>query len=407
MPKDKTHHRGQSFFSSYPDPAKTAQQPRVARYEAVAEPAPKKKRLHNVGGQGDCGFRALAAGMVDNIIANGRLVHVKPNQELSRANQEFCGRLLQQHLERFPHYNEEIGEGLWTPIERLERMRHKQGFIPDLAYTLRQAAVDEIVQHPEDYRGAFVEHPEQLTPDDQQTSPMHMRELGTWIDESAIAAVAKVFNVPVIVRVTAPNQELFKPLHYGPDVASPVTQANQIEIRLENQHYQPMLANPKDFATVASQSAFTQQASASFEYNDPSLSEMLVRVKAADEKLVEEFSDHKARLTELVSEGQLDKEKLLAIYIQGMGKQGNSGYLEGRVRQVGLEYGSQDFFANAIKNIDSDMSSTRSDPNDVFEMIIVEELVHAIARAMTINDLSPKDVYEQIASDTLSVAPRS
>ena len=127
---------------------------------------------------------------------------------------------------------------------------------------------------------------------------------------------------------------------------------------------------------------------------------MLARIEVADKQLVEDFSDHKAHLTALVLEGRLDKQQLLAIYIQGLNKQENSGYLAGRInavkaerRQVGIEHGNQDFFERAIQNAGSTMALTRSNPNDVLDTIIVEELVHAIARAMTINDLSPKDVY--------------
>ncbi len=390
MPIIKTA-RSQHFFPAVPS---------LATQQTTQ--APKKKRLQNVGGQGDCGFRSLAAAMVDNIIANHRLVHVKPNRDLLRANEEFCTLLLQQHLAYFPHYNEEIGQGLWTPVERLERMRHKQGFIPDLAYTLRQLAVDEIVAHPEDYRGAFVHYAEgqdnAVKAFDQQTSPVMMRQIGTWIDESAIAAVANIFNIPVTVRVTASNQELFKPLHYGPDAqGSSLMQANELKIQLEAGHYQPMLVNPQDFESVANQSAFMQRDVNRLTSNDPSLEEMLGRIKEADKKILREFEEFHADLTERVRDGQLDKETLLAIYIQGIKKQGNSGYLEGRVRQVGLEYGHADFFECAIKNAGTTTLLTRSNPNDPLDEIIVAELVHAIARAMTIKDLSLDDVYSQIA----------
>ena len=404
MPINEINPRGPGFFVDK-NAKKAADELRAQRQDPALAKASRKKQLVNVGGQGDCGFRALAAAMVDNIITNNRLVHAKPNQELSRANQDFCSNLLQRHVALFPHYNEAVGEGLWTPVERLERMRHKQGFIPDLAFTLRQAAVDEIVAHPVEYRGAFVDYSESsqlgLIAVDQETTPARMRQVNTWIDESAIAAVANVFNLPVTVRVKNANQELFKPLHYGPDNASTLLKANEIEIQLEQQHYQPMLADSTAFAAVINQSAFMQQDFRQpLESHDPSLEEMLARIEVADKQLVEDFSDHKAHLTALVLEGRLDKQQLLAIYIQGLNKQENSGYLAGRInavkaerRQVGIEHGNQDFFERAIQNAGSTMALTRSNPNDVLDTIIVEELVHAIARAMTINDLSPKDVY--------------
>lgn len=413
MPKNPTNHRsGHGFFNT--DLANKAKPPfRKLINEQVADYAPKKKQLVNVGGQGDCGFRALAAGMVDNIFANERIAHATAGLALLKANAQLCERLIGVFVAQFPHYKEDVPKGQWTSVQILERMRHKQGFIPDLAFALRQTAVDEIVLHPEDYRGAFVnysesEHPE-LTLEDQQTSPIKMRQLTTWIDESAIAAVAKVFNVPVTVRVTKANEELFKPMHYGPDaVSSAVMKANEIPIRLEANHYQPMLADPDAFAAVISQSAFTQKpAPAEVDSHDPSLDEVLAKIKAADKKLVADFSEYHAHLRALVDEGRLNKKQLLEIYIHGLNKPNNSGYLAGRVRQVGLEYGNQDFFERAVKNAGSEKSLTRSDPNDPLDVIIVDELVHAIARAMaTTHDLSPDEVFAQIEADIPSVSPR-
>ena len=409
MPKDKTiHHRRPGFFV-YPNPAKMTAQ--IHREHGTEQPLKKKKQLVNLGGEGDCGFRALAAGMVDNIFENDRRAHATANQELHEANKKRCIELMDRFVALFPHYKEDVPEGTWTFVQVLGRMRYKQGFIPDLAYTLRQAAVDEIVAHPEDYPGvdyAEMEHPE-FTQDDQQTSPILMRQLDTWIDESAIAAVAQVFNVPVTVRVTKANEEIFKPMHYGPDPqTSSVLEANRVEIRLEDNHYQPMLADSDAFAAVISQSAFTQQPDiAEVEFNDPSLKVILEKIKAADEKLVADFNEHHARLTELVSEGKLNKDLLLKIYIQGLNKPNNSGYLAGRVRHVGLEYGNQDFFARAVKNAKSGMPLTRSNPNDEFDKIICDEAVHAIARAMvTTFDLSPDEVYAQIDGDEQTIAPR-
>ena len=408
MAKDKiTHRHGHGHFGHsifYPNTAQnTPQICQEPREQFTQHPPRKKKQLVNVGGKGDCGFRALAAGMVDNIDANDRIARATANQGLRDANKEFCKKLMDRFLARFPHYKEDVPGGQWTSVQVLERMRHKQGFIPDLAYALRQDAADEIVAHPEIYCGAFVnyaesEHPER-TIADQQTSPIKMRQLTTWIDESAIAAVAQVFNVPVTVSLTKPNEEVPKLLHYGPDAkTSAALQANRVEICLQANHYQPMLADPDAFASVSKQSAFTQKpVPAEVKSHEPSLKEILAKIKATDTKLVADFNEHHARLTALVAEGRLDKELLLKIYIQGLNKPNNSGYLAGRVRHIGLEYGNQDFFERAVRNAGSDMSLTRSDPNDKLDAIICAEAVHAIARAIaTTNDLSPDEVYAEI-----------
>ena len=208
------------------------------------------------------------------------------------------------------------------------------------------------------------------------------------------------------VRVIEKNKELFKPLHYGPNASdSEVMQACEIEIQLEGQHYQPKLADSDAFKKVESEKAFMQKPPVSLASYDPSLKDILVRVQKADEQMLKEFSDHKDRLKALVDEGQLDKEQLLTIYIKGLNKPDNSGYLAGRIRQVGMEYGNQDFFARAIDNVGSDLSIRSSNSSDVFDVIIVEELVHAIARAMaTTHDLSPDEVYAQIEENIKSVA---
>lgn len=338
--------------------------------QSKINPAPINKRVCvDVGGNGDCGFRAIAAGIIDNVLRN------------PRKNQELLKRLLNDYYKYFPQQAQTMR--LLTPEQRLRGLLKSPGtaeLVRNLAYVLRQLAVDEMVKHPEDYRGAFVA-------DAEGTSPAEMRKPRTYIDESAIVALTKV-GVPVTVYLVEPHKELHARFRYG---AAYESKTDTVEIQLQQGHYIPKVFAPKQFESVATV-AVPELKPVAQPVNDPELDDVLARIQAEDKRLCNDYEAECARMKAMLKAHELDKEKLLAIYIKGMA---NSDYLRGRVNQVSLENGNQKFFAEAIDRAQAGVKIIALDKQN-HDVQVTEELVHAIARAVSIGHLAKNDVYDML-----------
>jgi hypothetical protein len=365
------------FFSRTPPGLKTSR-------KSGARPV-----LVNVGGAGDCGFRAIAAGIVNKVLVENQ------NSPELRA-------LLQRHYQYFPQHR--IPVRLPTGPEGVRYIldpratafnnhslqlnnRAMAELIQTLAYTIRQMAVDEMVAHPEKYRGAFIGPENESMP----TSVEAMRLAGTWIDETAIAAAAVATQFPIDVRVVAPGKEVPLCLHYG------VQNSRQtpITIQLQNQHYIAQVNDPARFEKITSVAANTVYPQ-KIKQTDPELKEVLTKIAKEDERLLKTFEDVKGRLTAAVAAGEVSREQLLTIYISGLNQ---SDYLQG---YVGIEHGNQKFFADLKANT-SDLDIIRMQ-YDSQEDQITQQLVHAIARAVSINHLDPAEVFDKIEQDQESPA---
>ncbi|KTD66286.1 OTU domain-containing protein [Legionella spiritensis] len=329
------------------------------------------RELVDVGGYGDCGFRAVAAGVLDNFFAQ------------TFTNQPLLKKLLERHFQYFPP-NPAVG--LSTPFDRVRNTVSTPAgmakFLNEFAFTLRQLAVEEMVAHPEHYRGAFVNGHE-------GTSPEEMRQPATWIDETAIAALANATNLPIDVRVVESGKELAMRLQYGPD--SKKTTFDPVVIQLQNGHYIPQLRQSALFKSVKGQPVSVTFPTADHSH-DPDMASILLRIKQDDERMATLFDDHFKRLNSMLDAREINKEQLIQIYIDGMG---SSDYLKGRVHQVGLENGNQRFFADVIEKAQGGGLPIKLS-NDTHETQVVHELTHAIARAIAIGHLDPEQVYAYI-----------
>ncbi|WP_064088252.1 OTU domain-containing protein [Legionella feeleii] len=264
-----------------------------------------------------------------------------------------------------------------------------------LAYVLRQIAVDELCAHPEKYRGAFAsfEDNDQHANEDREATPERMRQETTWIDESAIAALANALKLPIEVHVVTKNKELPMRLQYN--ASSDATP--EVVMQLQNGHYIPRVSQPARFMNISEQQKNMgplQPVTQSVQ--DPPLSEILAKIAAEDQRLLEEFENTVNQLTASVIAGEVTKEELLEIYVKGMAK---SDYLQGRVKYVGLEHGNQRFF-EAIESAKpgAKIKAVRLG-SDSHDKQVVNELVHAIARAISIGQLDPGVVFAKIEHD--------
>lgn len=329
----------------------------------------------DVGGMGDCGFRSIAAAFVSKLLTTD-----------ARAYEEILNRFLKKHFEFFPQQEPE--GRLLRPLERLKLMVKNSvdmaKFVSTFAYTLRQMAVDEILTHPEQFRGAIVKNQEVMP-----VSAQAMREPGTWIDETAIAAIANL-GLPISVRVVEKGKVLPMQLHYQANSTNRKTFATPIEIQLQAGHYIPKVADTSLFDKVKSVST-TSIKPAAHTSTDPELSEILNRIQEADEMLLADFKRTKKRLVIGVQTGEINKEQLLDIYIKGMK---SSDYLQGRIKYVGVEHGNQNFF-NAIEDKKHGLSIVKTDSKPEEDEVTME-LIRAIARATSIGQMDAAQVFSTI-----------
>ena len=347
----------------------------------------------NVGGNGDCGFRSVAAAMINNAL------FIK-----SSANQALAKKLLDLHA---AYFEQRPTRPLLTAVQRLDELlklpTYRAQFLVELAYVLRQKAVDELSANPENYPGAFVAG-------NENTSPQDMRLQSTWIDESAIAALAKTLEVPIEVRVVEPTKELhanqkkwrrnynFEQDNSRSEPALVSQSASPIIMQLQGNHYIPKVNNEEFFKSINRFHVEPLNSKIAANSNDPELEEVLAKIALSDQKILEEFQSTVKRLTAMVQAGEITKENLIDIYIKSLK---NSDYLQGRIKYVGIEQGNQHFF-EAIEARKSGVKPISPLPAQSHDESIVKELIHALARGVSIGHVNPDDVYETTKKSTLN-----
>lgn len=322
-----------------------------------------KPAIIDVGGNGDCGFRSVAAGLIDQFLEN------------PQGNEAWVTTFLANHHHYFPEHRSNL-PGL-TSIERMQQLIkdiRMTDLLVAMAYTFRQMAVTEMVNHPESYRGAFVAR-------NEGTTPANMRKQGTWIDESSIAALAKTLQIMIKVQVVERTKTLPLVLKYNhTELEGP-----QVTMQLQHGHYKPVVAVPSRFTSSARIVREPQLAKDRLP-QDPDFSEILKKIAAEDKRLTESFENTHRRIMSAVMAGELTQKDLLACYIKAMP---TSDYLQGRIAHVGLEQGNQHFF-DAIQNMTAGKTPTENSDH------IVNELTHAISRAIAIGHMDANRVFAHI-----------
>lgn len=334
----------------------------------------KDPGIVDAGGAGDCGFRSIVVGLIDNVLQN------------PQDNHQLFYSLIKRYSKKYD-FPAPL-EGLHTPQDRslhalnaLSTAYDRLVFIVRMGDLLRKMAVKVIVANPEIYRGSIIaEH--------EHTSPKEMRKPGTWIDKSAIAAVANVLQLPIQIKVTKGSKVIFARDGYGPKLNT--TKVTPVTLQLDSGHYCAEVADKTFFNNLPTQSVSFEVLAKEDEVADPEMSELLARIEESDKEAVRQYKLNVTRLTKWLSCEEIDKDKLLDIYIAGMG---DSDCLRCRISQVGLDHGNQSFFEDAIKKKSG--VQLKTNPSHDSETLLVNELVHAIARAMSIGQLD-ENIFEEI-----------
>lgn len=325
---------------------------------------------------GDCGFRSVAAGLIDTLLT-------KPNPELLNKVLKVYG----EHFERPSDKNKRFLRQPELEFEDLIDSPKKLGqFIVDLSYALRQVAADEIWAFSESYPGAFI------ADKNERPAIENMRDERAWIDESAIAALAKVFNQKIEVVAMEGEKTILTPVTYGPK------SGDALRIKLESKHYVPMVNQVERFQQAQD---FCKTKYSALHHHvadrepDPDLAEAMVKIEAINEELNRTFEANLRRLEKALETGALDQEALLSAYIKGLGHsdylQGYQGFYDVGPGHHETQHGTAAFFASIRKNQDlhQGLDSLRAG----HESILTQELVHAVARCLTIDHMQEEDVF--------------
>lgn len=338
----------------------------------------------NVGGTGDCGFRSVAACLIDDFLFNRRAL-----------NQKLFTELLARYFDYFPQA-QPFGR---TALERMENMVRSPLAMAEctrrLAYVLRQIAVDELCENPENYRSAFITN-NRL---DEEITFEQRRKESTPIDESLIAALSNRLELPIEVQVVTATKELPLRLQYNvsPGEKPPVV------MQLQHGHYISGVSQPARFKSIREQQVnmLPLQPVTSVLTQDPPLSEVLARIKAEDGRLLAKFNHTTHQLVAMVNAGEVSKDDLIAIYVKGLAKRDDS---QGRVKYVGVEHGNQRFF-EVISNTKPELGTKAVHLScDSYNEQIINELIDAIARAISVGQLDPAIVFAQIEHDEEAMA---
>ena len=307
----------------------------------------------DVGGTGDCGFRAIAAGLIE----------LYSTPALTKGRDALLQLLLTRFDVLFPTHAHQTS--VLTPTQRLQQLKKRVPYhqlIVEMAYTLRQIAVDELCTNPDEYPGAFLG-------EDEGTSPAMMRKMTTWIDESSLSALSNALHLPITVQVVDGSKSLPYQFQYNVDSSCP-----SVLIKLEKGHYVPYLRGPSpQTRPTPVQSIMPSKDDLAF---DRKLPDILAMIAEDQKRMKDKFESIREKLEAQVllgsKQGGLNKDDLLSIYVNG--KQ-TSDYLQGRARLAGIESGNPR-------------------GHSCHDEYVVNELVHAIARAISIGHMSPDVIYK-------------
>jgi len=346
---------------------------------SAREDTVRKKTVVPFGYDRQSGFLSLAAGVLDWILTYPSRKH------------DVCIDIINQHLAFFPNY-EQMGRNL-DAVKRLQVMMTKPSFLVDLAYTFWRMADNERKRAPAYY------------PLDMNTLQlMSVTPLNETppLNNILVAALAHRLNIPVTVHQIEFNKKIPLALHYGSKMQVGLTAANRIELELKSELYHPKLNQAEIFEPLV-RDRVAMQTPITDALDVPSAGLVAEEVLAADKALLESFNDNLTALNDWVTRQSISRSQLVDLYIKGL----NQPEKADPARPCGLEYGSQAFFERALENVQcfngekftlslgSDMDSDDK---------VVTQLLHGIARTVTIGDLNQDDIYVQEHSSALTMS---
>lgn len=314
-------------------------------------------------------FLAMAAGIIDNFLNHAKM------------KKDFINKMMLSHFRCFPQHRPTI-PGLISNSERMQEVIKQvpvAELVGALAYTLRQLAVDEFCAQPTQYWHVFTSGQTPLT-------PQVLRNPATRINESALAALASALDLSVDVKVTAPGQELPLRRKYHA-----VGATFKIFLQLHDQCYAPLVNHAQYFARLKTHPVNGPTPLRSSAMAEQEIEQILHSINENNQHVLTDFARTKHQLEAMVNAGELNKNDLFTLY--------NSGItclaaVENEINYAKTAQGSERFFTTmreALHKPETAISSAYS-----YDAYIIDGLIEAIARAVSLGALNLDEVFLQI-----------
>lgn len=312
-----------------------------------------------VGTGANSGFRAVAAGLVE-LVLNDAALNPLPLQSI-----------LKRHLRYFPEHNNFTNvKGISSPREKLQIMARVftlPELVPKLAFTLRQAAVDEMITQPAKYRDA-------LKSANHLKSVSDLRQIDFKLGQGAIAAVAYALDIPIHLYVVQPSKELPSLVRYNF-----CSNLRPVKLRNVNDDYQVHVKQAKQFHLLASRKNTFEVDITKHHPNDPNLNLIVYPIQKSNKQIQKKYDTIANRLHAQVAAGELSENGLFKIYVKSITNQPQS-----KLEHIGTEFGTQALFEDLNPAIDSVIQP-------MTQSIIIQELIQAISRNVSLGQLSEDD----------------
>lgn len=330
-------------------------------------PLSKKTGSFIDSGTGDV-FSALAVVMMDALFNKPKLYQKAFGLLLGRYDRYFLLAKTGRYL---------------TLSEHVQHLLNQKGLarvIDEIAYVLRQLAVDEFCTNPVLYRSVW----RQKSP----VTPKQLRESTMFIDGSVVlAALSCKLDLSIVLQTLERDKELYKSNHYGPAV--PIS--NKLIIRLQDNSYYLPYVLVKTYFNPLIDAAHPPLCASNVVHSDPELSSILKVLKEDEESRLVAFNSHVRRLSIMVAAGELDEERLRRIYIVSLGKERAS-----KNCLVGTEHGSEHYFNTFIA---APIKARLNEPMPAHDdSLFTQALITALSRDLSLGVLDPQTVFARLES---------
>ncbi len=318
------------------------------RTELIKKKTGAEKTAIDVGGDP---FRALAAAVIDNL-KNGASL---PDESLK----EILGRF-------FHHFPEYKTNQLYVTFP--ERMRllinssRKAEIVDCLAYVLRQLTVDELLRNPLAYKETFKGLNGDLPQD-------YLRKKDTSLPSSALAALAATLNIKITLSFKEPKKELRKREVYSRAGAS----SFEVVLQVQDDSYSPKVSNKEYFVSMA-QASNTPQPVALL--GSGTIAQQLDLIVEDNQKIWQNYEQYSRSLNGLVSDEELTRVKLVALYRQFLPQHSDLQLFT----QLEKAYGKPIVVESPINT----------------EQELVTMLVEALARGLSTKQINADDFFETL-----------
>jgi len=318
---------------------------------------------------GGSGFRAVAVWMINHLMESS--LHHSTLLKIF-----WIHTIFERHIRYFPtHYD--LLDVLLSPSKPNQSLsyRSQRELLDALSYTLGRIAFDELCDNPVLCRGIFSH---------EQTARLRdlLHGFLSLPNQYGVGALASALHLSIDIWQVNTSSDLHARYQYG--VQQKILNLRTVSgpiLQLQGNDYFLPRVNDKRWITILSHPIHValKPVSDQLKYGF-TLAELHTKLVVAEQHLLEEFIRVKDRLVRMVQTGELTLHHVQQIYKKTFDVENKL------VHYVGTERGSQHYFEELFRS--HGMPLTESNVFHGYEDGMMNQLLIAIARAMSLGDLS-------------------